>query len=503
MLFNMLVLPLVLVVAVWYLAIYLKWKKKVFDIMEKIPGQKWYPFIGTFRDYVTASRADVIYKFIENTKKYAPFYRSWNGNIPEIHVMKPDHIQVLLRNSTHNPKGPFYEYLLPWLGEGVLLSEGAKWFLQRKLLTPTFHFKILEGFTEIFGEKAKRLNSILAAKADGSYFNILPYVHVSTLETIMETSMGVPLRKITDKPLDYIQNVHEITEIAMWRYWQPWISDYIFRFLPVGRRHKNLLDELHAFSKKVVDYRKEHEKNNTLLKPKDIGEKKKRLAFIDLVLDAAENKNLLSDSDLQGLADTFVFAGFETTANTIGWILFMLGNHPQVQEKALQEVRSVLKGKEAPTTITELNELRYVDYVVKETLRLYPVVPFVTRTTTEDVEIDGYQIPAGAQAIVHIYGVHRDPDHYVDPEKFIPERFLPENAKARHPYSYIPFSAGPRNCLGMRFALLELRTIVASIVNKYKITSLHNPEEVKIFAHLIVRSQVGINVKLEKRETGC
>lgn len=119
--------------------------------------------------------------------------------------------------------------------------------------------------------------------------------------------------------------------------------------------------------------------------------------------------------------------------------------------------------------MSEVNELRYIDCIVKEALRLYPVLPFLTRKTSEDMEIgrkqveqiqfrwvnlnisDGHKVPAGVQAIVHIFAVQRDPKEYTDPDKFIPERFTPENSKNRHPFSFIPFSAGPRNCLGKIF----------------------------------------------------
>lgn len=147
-----------------------------------------------------------------------------------------------------------------------------------------------------------------------------------------------------------------------------------------------------------------------------------------------------------------------------------------MKERAYEEARKVLKDKPAPTSISEVNELRYIDCVVKETLRLFPILPFVTRRTTEEFELgisitngkirivnslsfsDGYKIPSGTQAICHIFGVQRSPEYYTDPNKFDPERFTPENSKARHPFAYIPFSAGPRNCLG-KVDLYEIRIL--------------------------------------------
>ncbi|KAK9744610.1 Cytochrome P450 [Popillia japonica] len=497
----MLVIPLVLVVIAWYLVICLKWKKNIFDTLQKIPGLKWYPVVGTYSIYAKASRADVIYKFLEVTRKYAPFYRSWNGSIPEVHISKADHLQVLLRSSTHTTKGPFYEYLFPWLGDGVFLSEGAKWFYQRKLLTPMFHFKILEGFVKIFGEKASILNDTMQPKADGQFFQLLPYLHVSTLSVICETTMGVPLNKLTDNPLAYVKSIHDITELAMWRFWRPWIPDVLFYLLPQGRYYKKLLKELHGFSDKVVANRKAimEGKQTRMTLPGDLNGQE-HISFMDLLIDETENRHTMSDADLKALVDTFLLAGYETTGNTLGWTLFLLGNHPEFQEKAFEEARRVLKGKKAPTTIAEVNELRYIECVVKESLRLYPILPFITRRTTEEFEIDGYKIPTGTQAIAHILGVQTDPEYYPEPMKFDPDRFTPENSKGRHPFAYIPFSAGPRNCLGIRFALVELKTVVATIVSRYKITSMESAEKLRVFAHVFIRPQEGLQVKLESRD---
>lgn len=133
--------------------------------------------------------------------------------------------------------------------------------------------------------------------------------------------------------------------------------------------------------------------------------------------------------------------------------------------------------------------------------------------------LDGYKIPTGTQAIAHILGVQTDPEYYPEPMKFDPDRFTPENSKGRHPFAYIPFSAGPRNCLGksflvrdikefllttitvgIRFALVELKTVVATIVSRYKITSMESAEKLRVFAHVFIRPQEGLQVKLESRE---
>ncbi|KRT83100.1 cytochrome P450, partial [Oryctes borbonicus] len=233
--------------------------------------------------------------------------------------------------------------------------------------------------------------------------------------------MGVPLEKLTDDPLTYVKNVHDITELGMWRFWRPWITDRLFYLLPQGRFYKKLLKQLHDFSNKVVVHRKQILEENKRRKALPIQEEvseKRTLSFMDLIIDETETQHKMSDADLRALTDTFLLAGYETTGNTLSWALFLLGNNPEAQEKAFEEARRVLNGRDILTSYEEVNELKYIDCVVKESLRLYPILPFVTRRTTEDFEIDGYKIPTGTQAVAHIFTVQRDPDHYPDPNKF-------------------------------------------------------------------------------------
>ncbi|KAK9744720.1 Cytochrome P450 [Popillia japonica] len=110
---------------------------------------------------------------------------------------------------------------------------------------------------------------------------------------------------------------------------------------------------------------------------------------------------------------------------------------------------------------------------------MYPSVPFVMRTIEQNVQIDQYHIPAGSHIILHIYGIHNCPEYYPDPRVFQPNRFLPENCIGRHPYSYIPFSAGPRNCIGQKFAMCEEKTILASVIKRYKVTAMEKIEDIK------------------------
>ncbi|KAK9744643.1 Cytochrome P450 [Popillia japonica] len=507
----MLIIPLFAVLFLWYLLLCWKWKKNFFDPMEKLPGDKYYPIFGTTYTLIGVPRSEVFYTLLDSIYKYKPLFRTWNGSHPEVNITKPEHLQVVLRSSTHLKKGIFYDNLYEWLGEGLLISQGAKWFAQRKLLTPAFHFKILESFMPVFTEKANLLVQDLEPKIEGDYFDVLPMITNTTLDVICETAMGLPVCRLTKNKEEYVKALRDMTEMAMWRSIKPHFRWHpMFYLHPKGRYFRKILKELHEFSGAVITERKKQRNNievedtmeECLKKKKRLSflDLKKRLSFLDLVLQAADGPNAISDKNLRDLVDTFLFAGFDTTTNSTCWTLFCLGSHPEAQEKVFEEVRSVLGDKPQPTTIEELNQLKYMECAIKEALRLFPVLGVITRVLSEDIELDGYKIPAGVQAILHIAIVHRDPEHFPEPNKFIPERFLPENSKTRHPFAYIPFSAGPRNCIGQKFALTEEKTILASIINKYRIKSMLTIDEMRLFTHTLVRPQDGIKIKVEKRE---
>uniref|UniRef100_A0A182S9V5 Cytochrome P450 n=1 Tax=Anopheles maculatus TaxID=74869 RepID=A0A182S9V5_9DIPT len=193
--------------------------------------------------------------------------------------------------------------------------------------------------------------------------------------------------------------------------------------------------------------------------------------------------------------------GHDTTTAGISWVLFLLALHPDVQERVCEEIESIFPPDDnRPATMQDLNELKLLERCIKEALRLYPSVSFFGRTLSEDIQLGGYHVPAQTIVGIHAYHVHRDERYYPEPEKFDPDRFLPENTENRHPYAYIPFSAGPRNCIGQKFALLEEKSLVSSILRRYRLRSVRTREEQLIMHELITRPKDGVLLYLESRK---
>lgn len=182
--------------------------------------------------------------------------------------------------------------------------------------------------------------------------------------------------------------------------------------------------------------------------------------------DAKHSYKALSDIEVLSQAFIFIFAGYEPTSNTLGYLAYQLALHPDVQQKVVNEIDTILPNK-APLTYEAIMQLEYLDMAVNETLRLYPLGGRLERTCKRDVEINGVTIPKGTIVIIPPYTLHRSPEYWPNPEEFRPERFSKENKDNIDPYTYLPFGAGPRNCIGMRFALLTLKVAITAVLQHF------------------------------------
>ncbi|GIY87034.1 cytochrome P450 4V2 [Caerostris darwini] len=171
--------------------------------------------------------------------------------------------------------------------------------------------------------------------------------------------------------------------------------------------------------------------------------------------------------------------GHETTAVAVKWTLYLIGLYPEVQEKIHHELDSVLgTDSKDPLSLVDLNELKYLECVLKECNRIYPPAPAIIKKISKDISISGHTIPKRTHIIVAPFFLHRDEDVFPDPEKFDPERFLPENSAHFPECAYIPFAAGPRDCIGRVFAEMEVKILVCHILRSFSLHSLDSRDQV-------------------------
>jgi len=398
------------------------------------------------------------------------------GPIPYVMLTREHTVEPVLASSSLLSKSRDYRTIQAFLGDGLVTSAGEKWKGRRKLLTPAFHFKILDDFIDIYNKQADVLVSKLEPFADtGREFNIRSKISLCTLDIIMESSMGWELAAQSNEEDSYVKSAFALEHLAMFRAPRPWLSsDFVFDLLGYGKIQRKHLEVFHGQSMAAIRRRKERFYAERKINPSEnndgniIGAKKRR-PLLDLMLEESMlSGEKISDEELRQEVDTFTFAGHDTTSIAVAFCLYFLGHHTDIQTRAYEEVMEVI-GEGENVTANQLKDLRYLEACLKEAMRLCPPVPIIGREALEDLTIGGHHVPAGTTMLINMMLLHRDPKHFPEPEEYRPERFLTEGH--RPPYAYVPFSAGPRNCIGQKFAWLMAKAIVAKVLRRFALSA--------------------------------
>lgn len=195
---------------------------------------------------------------------------------------------------------------------------------------------------------------------------------------------------------------------------------------------------------------------------------------------------------------TMLIAGHDTSTALLAWTLYLLGMHPEVMERARTEVDEVLEGTNGTLDIDRVGRLDYLGLVIKEVLRLYPPIHVGNRLADEDLELCGYRIPAGTRVMYSIYLSHRDPDHWLEPEKFNPDRFSHEAEVERPAFTYVPFGGGPRNCIGAAFAQVESKVVLARLLYEWDLELL-NGNQIHPYMGATLEPRPGVLMRVRRR----
>uniref|UniRef100_A0A1B6F266 Cytochrome P450 n=1 Tax=Cuerna arida TaxID=1464854 RepID=A0A1B6F266_9HEMI len=431
--------------------------------------------------------------------KYTSVCSVWFLGVPNVNLSSPGNLEALLKSVQHITKGREYFILVPWLGDGLLTSTGAKWHAHRKMLTPAFHFRILESCLPIFNRNAELLITILQDNfEDQKILNVDTFISLCSLDIISEAAMGVRLEAQLQKhsTLEYVNGVKRMGQLCLNRAKAFYlVKDWVYSLTPEGKEQKKLLNMLHSFTENVIK-----ECKHKRMVGKETGTVDQQpTAFVDILLEMSENEpGLFTDVEIREEVDTFIFEGHDTTSASISWSLLLLGHDQTVQERAYNELCSIFGNSDRPVTKQDLTKMIYLEAVIKESLRLYPPVSYMSRTLDSDLKLEKHIIPAGSNVLVIPYFLHRQSQLYPDPEKFDPDRFLKLDTN-RHPFMYIPFSGGPRNCIGQRFAMMEMKVIISHILRHFKVEAVTKREGLKLIFSPILKPMDGIYVTLYKR----
>jgi cytochrome P450 len=255
---------------------------------------------------------------------------------------------------------------------------------------------------------------------------------------------------------------------------------------PANRRMQAGLRTLNAVVQRLIEERRKPQQTA----PQDL---------LSLLLEAQDEESGqgLSDRQVRDEVFTLLFAGHETTANALTWALYLLSQHPAVEQRLQAEVDMVLAGR--TPTVEDLGRLPYTRMVLEETLRLYPPGATIPRRAIADDVIGGFAIPANSLVFITPYVTHRHPDFWGRPEVFDPERFTPERVAARHRFAYFPFGGGPHLCIGQHFAPMEAQLALAMIAQRYRLR-LVSGQRIEPQVMVTIRPCSGVQMTLHRRE---
>jgi cytochrome P450 len=460
----------------------------------KAPSRNW--FWGSLHEHPGVSEKALGWHK-NMAKEYGDIYKLWFGPfIPQVHIASPELAKVILKTAEPKPMEiPGYGVVQPWLGTGLLLSDGKIWHRNRHLLTPAFHFDMLKTYSAVFTRTTDELLNILDSLAEkGNSFDVFKPMGLLTLDTILQCvcSFYGDIQHLGENHR-IVKLTHDALQLAIHRGLTPYLwPDMIYYMTPTGMRFKTTCKKFQAFTRDIIEKRKvELEENPSI--------KERNKDVLDILLVARdEDGRGLAGHEIEAEVNTFMFAGHDTTSSTLSWALYALAIHQEFQEACRREVREILKGRNSDETqFDDLSKFTQVTMFIRETLRYFGTVPMISRKLTQDIQVGDHTLPDGTEINIMLFLIHKHPSVWEDPEEFIPERFHPDNTVNRDPFAFVPFSAGPRNCIGQNFAMNLMKVTLARILNRYNITYDASKPIVKI-PEAVIRAENGIWLKFER-----
>ncbi|CAG4972192.1 unnamed protein product [Parnassius apollo] len=329
--------------------------------------------------------------------------------------------------------------------EIFLYCLGNKWHQRRKMLTRTFHFNILKKYSRTMIEQAEELLVKIQAEVGNNQTDVLPLITKTTLNVMCETAMGTSMNKdqqiISDK---YFQAIHRIGQSVGQRLVRVWLYiDAIFACSKIGKIQKKAIKDLHEFTMKIIQERKDYLTNNNVITNADgddeVYGKTGRLAMLDLLLEN-EKQGMIDVEGIRAEVDTFMFEGHDTTAMALSFMITRIANEPEIQNSIYEEMLSIFGESQRRPTLEDLTKMKYLECCIKESLRLYPSVPFISRYITEEVE------------------------------------------------------------LSQKFAMMEMKTMMSSLLRRFRVEPVTKPDDITFTCDLVLRATHPLFVRFLQRK---
>ncbi|XP_042778566.1 cytochrome P450 3A12 isoform X1 [Panthera leo] len=425
--------------------------------------------------------------------------RFYDGRQPVLAITDPDMIKTVLVKECYSvftnrrSLGP-----VGFMKSAISLSEDEQWKRIRTVLSPTFTSGKLKEMFPIVGQYGDVLVRNLRKEAEkGKPVTLKDILGAYSMDVITSTSFGVNIDSLNNPRDPFVENTKKLLKFS---FLDPFFfSLLLFPFLtPVFE-----LLNIWLFPKSVINFFTKSVKRMKESRLKD--KQKHRVDLLQLMINSQNSKETdthkaLSDLELVAQSVIFIFAGYEPTSTSLSFLVYELATHPDVQQKLQEEIDATFPNK-APPTYDALVQMEYLDMVLNETLRLYPIAGRLERVCKRDVEISGVFIPKGTVVMVPTFTLHRDLDLWPEPEEFHPERFSKKNKDSINPYIYLPFGTGPRNCIGMRFAIMNMKLALVTLLQNFSFKPCEETQiPLKLNAQGIIQPEKPIVLKVELRD---
>ncbi|KAM6054308.1 cytochrome P450 3A9-like [Chlamydotis macqueenii] len=465
-----------------------------------IPGPRPLPFFGTSLEY----RKGFLDFDNECFQKYGKVWGIYDGRQPAVVVLDTQIIKsVLVKDCYSTFTNRRHFELAGVLRNAVSLAEDEQWKRIRTVLSPTFTSGKLKEMFPIMKHYGEALMRNVQKQVEKD--NVLPIKDILgsySMDVVTSTSFGVNIDSMNNPKDPFVKEMQKLVKFDFFNL--VFLVAFACPFLIPLMAKMNVSifpnDAVDFFMRSISKIKQDREKETH----------KGRVDFLQLMLESRnstsqgsneENNSYkaLSDIEILSQAFIFIFAGYEPTSNVLCYLAYEIAMHPDVQQKLVDEIDTVLPNK-APLTYEALMQLEYLDMALNETLRLFPLGGRLERVSKKDVEINGVTIPKGTLVIIPTYTLHHNPEYWPNPEEFRPERFSKENKDAIDPYTYLPFGAGPRNCIGMRFALLTMKVAITILLQHFTFqTCKETPNPLKLSSIGFLKPEKPIFLKLVPR----
>jgi cytochrome P450 len=437
------------------------------------------PVVSRFRSFrdsrgMALNPVRVLSKY---TELLGDTFRFYFGGVKEaIVTSNPVVIQHVLKTNAENYHKSEIQVkrMGHFLGKGLLTSHGEVWRTQRRLIQKGFDRKQLDGLSTIMQDSLVESLRDFDIQARTGPVDIYPQLMKMTFGMVGRSLFGARLK---DEDIDLIsRTISTIQEFMVRQTIQPYLNPW-FAVCGELRKHEEMRARADSILLDYIRRRRQEAPGHDLLQ---------------ILMDARYSDGAgMSDELVLSESMQLLVAGHETSSNALSWLLYLLSSRADWLERLRREFDAVLG--EGPLSYSDVPKFEFATQVIQEALRLYPPFWMVDRMALADDRAGDLAIPRGSTVVVFIYGAHHSPEHWENPESFDPERFTKANEKLHTPFTYLPFGAGPRGCIGGNYAMLQILMILSVLLRKYDLRLVPD-QTIEARPMVILRPKFGIRM---------